>query len=411
MKIAQYLSPSKQDLLEELDVNLASFVIGVCKDDGETEREAISKKIEISDDDDILPVTVMQKPKARTKCKAKTRASKPTTVTVRTSIMEVHYLLEELQKSLTDNVKNAEVYHPINVAPFAKVKTIQALIDWLDLRFTVDPIIYKFNDELNARSRIKEFITKRTGIRHYITIDENHITQEGTSFTIRLHDISNKKDFKLITDLLYEKYGAKREAMTIEAIELSLDFYGSDSTAIVVNLHKSMQYPINTKLLRVYKAKWTQRDIPTSPHALCEFIKSGYNIGMGDHRSDEFCVRVYFKRTDKGGQPLPFKKHRARIEVTLKKSVFIKGNISPFLSNLPQIIGHGFKKMQFNKLSKRANSIEKDTYFTQVRPFGQEQEKMLSMSRHKRNLPDSIGAYTWLNEVKSSAVKNLKRKF
>jgi len=411
MENAQYLSQSEQGLLDELDVNLASFVLEFSKDDGEAEREAISKKIEISDDNDIRPITVKQKPKTRTKCKAKTRANKPTTVTVKTSTMEVHNLLEELQKRLTDNVKNAEVYRPINDAPFAKVKTIQAVIDWLDLRFTVDPIICKFYGELNARSRIKEFITKRTGIRYYIAPDENNITQDGTSFTIRLHEISNKKDFKVIADLLTEQYGVKREAMTIEAIELSLDFYGSDSTAIVVNLHKAMQYPINAKLLRIYKTKWTQRDIPTSPHALYEFIKNGYNIGMGDHRSDEFCVRVYFKRTDKGGQHLPIEKHRARIEVTLKKSVFVKGNIDLYLDNLPKIIGHGFMKMQFTKLSKRAKPIEKDIYFTQVKPFGQKQTKMLSMSRHKRNLPDSIGAYAWLNEVTSSAVKNLKRKF
>lgn len=410
MRNTQYLNKGEQVWLDELKVNLASFAVDFCRDDGEAEKEAISKKIEISDDD-ILPITVNKKPKSRTRCGVKTRVAKPTTVTVKTPTIEVHNLLNKLQNCLANNVKDADVYRPINDAIFTKVKSTQAVIDWLDLRFTVDPTVCEFYDQPNARSRIKEFITKRTGVRHYIKPDEDHITQYGTSFTIRLHDINNRKDLKVITELLSRQYGAKREAMTIDAIELSLDFYSGDSSAIVINLHKAMQYPIDAKLLRIYRTKWTQRNIPTSPHALYESIKNGYNIGMGDHRSDEFCVRMYFKRTDKGGQTLPIEEHRARIEVTLKKSLLIQAGIDLHLDNLPEIIGHGFTEMQFNKLNKRAKPIEKDIYFTQVKPFGQKQKTVLSMSRHKRNLPDSIGAYTWLNKVKSSAVKNLRRKF
>lgn len=365
--------------------------------------------IELTDaDDDIQPPRAKVK---KAKRSTQPKAIKPTSVTLKTPTVEVHSLLDALQERLADNVKDAELYRSINVAPFAKVKTTQAVIDWLDLRFTVDPAVCKFYDEPNARSRIKEFITKRTGVRHYIASDEKHITQDGTSFMIRLHDIANKKELNVITDLLTDQYGAKLETMTIEAIELSLDFYGGDSSAIIVRLHKAMKYPVDAKLFRIYKTKWTQQEIPTSPYKFYDHIKNGYNIGMGDHRSDDFCVRVYFKRTDKGGQPLPVEKHRARIEVTLDKSVFINDDIDLHLDNLPEIIGHGFKKMQFTKLSKRAKPIEKDTYFTQVKPFGQEREAMLSISRHGRNLPDSIGAYTELNEIKRSTVKNLKRKF
>lgn len=410
MENAQYLSPRKQLELDDATADLNSFVLDFFKDESEPMPAVTWGDIELKSENDD---SKLSKPKAKLVKKPKPlppKMVKPTAVTLETPTIEVHALLDALQERLADNVKDAELYHLINVEPFSGVK-VKAVIDWLDLQFTVDPTICKFYDELNARSRIKEFITKRTGVRHYIAPNEKHITQDGTSFTIRLHDIANKKELKLVTDLLTAQYGAKREAMTIEGIELSLDFYGGDSSAIVVNLHKAMQYPIDATLLRTYKTKWTQRDIPTAPHRIYDLIKSGYNIGMGDHRSDEFCVRVYFKRTDKGGQPLPIEKHRARIEVTLEKSVFTKDAVDLHLNNLSEIIGYGFTKMQFTKLSKRAKPMERDAYFTQVKPFGLEQKTMLSMSGHKRNLPDSIGAYTRLNEVKSSAVKNLKRKF
>lgn len=132
---------------------------------------------------------------------------------------------------------------------------------------------------------------------------------------------------------------------------------------------------------------------------------------MGDHRSDVFCVRAYFKRTDKGGQSLPVKEHRARIEVTLHKSIFINGSIDLHLNNLPKIITCGFKKMQFTHLSKRATPTEKDEYFTQIKPFGKEQATMLSMSRHKRSSSDAIETFAWLNKAKREAVKDLAKKF
>lgn len=199
--------------------------------------------------------------------------------------------------------------------------------------------------------------------------------------------------------------------MTIETIELSLDLYGGDGSAMVIKLHKAMQYPVDAKLLRIYKTKGTRQDIPTAPHVLYKLVKDGYNIGMGDHRSDVFCVRVYFKRTDKGGQPLPVEQHRARLEVTLKQFAFKDDDIDLHLSNLSEIITYGFKKMQFTKLSKQAEPTEKDEYYTQVKPFGKEQVYKLSVSRHKRRLPDSIGIHGWLNTAKRTAVKALVKRF
>lgn len=408
MEITKYLSPREQREINAATAELDSFMLELF----ESEKKPIiifDKDILLSEEDGSRPTPLKVK---RAKRLAKPKPVKPTTVTLKTPTTEVHAMLDALQVRLINNVKDAELYYPINVEPFASVQKIKAVIDWLDLRFTVDPIVCKFYKAPDARSHIKEFITKRTGTRYYITCDESDITHDDASFTIRLHDVRNKKDLKVITDLLVKQYGAQREAMTIEAIELSLDFYGcNDGSAMVIKLHKAMRYPADGRLLRVYKTKGTRQDIPTSPHALYELIEDGYNIGMGDHRRDEFCVRVYFKRTDKGGQALPKDQHRARIEVTLRKSAFNVGKVSPHLNNLPKIVACGFKKMQFTHLSKRAMSIDKDQYFTQVKPFGKEQADSLSISRNKRNLPDAIASFAWLNEVKRNAMKDLAEKF
>ena len=412
MEITQYLSPREHLEANEATADLDSFVLDFFNDESEFMPSVTWSDIELKGEKDNsqpnkLKVTRVKKPKA-----LPPKSVRPTTVTLKTPTAEVHALLDALQARVADNVKDAELYRPINVEPFASVQKIKAVIDWLDLRFTVDPTVCQFYKAPDARSCIKEFITKRTGTRHYIAADDSHITQNGVSFKIRLHDVRNKKDLKAITDLLQKQYGAQREEMTIEAIELSLDFYGcNDGAAMVIKLHKAMRYPANTRLLRIYKTKGTRQDIPTSPHALYEFIKNGYNIGMGDHRSDIFCVRAYFKRTDKGGQPLQEDQHRARIEVTLRNSAFEDEGISLHLDNLPKIIACGFKKMQFAHLSKRATPTDKDEYFTQVKPFGKEQATMLSISRNKRNLPDAIESFAWLNEVKRNAVKGLADKF
>lgn len=411
METTQYSSPREQRELDEATAELESFMLSFFANDEKPSAINFDKDI-LLDEDDSRPTPQAIKRVKRTKSPTPTKpkAIKSTAVTLTTPTADVHVLLDALQERLADNVKDAELYHPINVEPFSSAK-IEAVIDWLDLRFTVDPTRCIFFKEPKARSYIKAFITRSTGTRHYIATDESHITQDGASFTIRLHDIRNAKDLKKITDLLQSQYGASHEAMTIEAIELPLDLYGGDGSAMVIKLHKAMQYPVDARLLRTYKTKRTRKNIPTAPHTLYELLEDGYNIGMGDHRSDSICVRVYFKRTDKGGQPLPIKQHRARIEVTLRRSAFKDDDIDLHLSNLSKIITCGFKKMQFTKLSKRATPTEKDEYYTQVKPFGKEQTAKLSISRHKRPLPDSIGIHGWLNTAKRTAVRTLVEKF
>lgn len=343
------------------------------------------------------------------------------TVKVDTPTKDVHILLESYQQRVADNAKQAEImeteiYSDINTYGFAKrmvltsVK-IEAVIDWLDLRFTVDQAVCPFHRASEARSHIKAFLTRKTGTRHYIKPDDSDVTQDGESFTIRLHDIRNAKDLRKITSLLEAKYGARYDTMSIDSIELSLDLYGARNTALLVALHKSMMYSQDASKFRIYKTKGTKRGIPTSPSELVELLNQGYNIGMGDHRADEFCVRAYFKRTDKGGLALPLIDHRLRFEVTLAKSIFEHDGVDSDLKNLSRIVTHGFKKVRFTKLSKHATAEDRLVYRQEVQPFGKEQPLAISRSRHQRTLPDGIEVHSQLNEARKTAVRSLSKKF
>ena len=345
----------------------------------------------------------------------------PQAVKADTPMKDVHAFLDAYQERVAENAKQAEImeteiYSDINTYGFAKgmvltsVK-IEAVIDWLDLRFTVDPAECSFHRAPEARSHIKAFLTRETGTRHYIKPDASDVTQDGESFTIRLHDIRNEKDLRRITGLLEAQYGARYDTMSIDAIELSLDLYGARNTGLLVALHKSMLYSEDADKFRIYKTKLTKRSIPTSPSELVELLNEGYNIGVGDHRTDELCIRAYFKRTDKGGLALPSTEHRLRFEVTLTKSVFEHDGVDYCLNNLSQIITHGLKKLRFTKLSKHATPEERFAYRHEVQPFGKEQPVAISRSRHQRTLPDGIEVHSQLNEARKTAVRSLAKKF
>lgn len=302
-----------------------------------------------------------------------------------------------------------KIYGDINTEAFLATR-FNAVIDWLDLKFTVDPKKCDFWFKPKARSFIKAFITRHTGIRHYVA-DKSEVIQDGASFTIRLHDVDSRKSLRKITALLSTQYGCKVEDMTIEAIELSLDFYNARNSALLIALHKSLKYPPVVNRMRVYKTKKTERDVPESPHELHALLEDGYNLATGDHRREEFCTRIYFKRTDKNGMPLAPNLHRLRVEVTLRKTFFEKAKIDCGLDNLPMLITHGFKQLTFTKLSNKATEEDRKNYRDLVQPFGQEQRVERSSSGHKRRLSDEVESFGMLNERKRLSVKALADKF
>ncbi len=335
-------------------------------------------------------------------------------MTTSSSFDEVKANLEKYQKSLTPAVQEAEaeevkIYGDINTEAFLAAR-FDAVIDWLDLKFTVDPKVWGHCGSSGARRHIKAFFTRHTGVRHYVA-KSSEVIQDGASFTIRLHDVENLKSLKLITTLLTNQYGCKVEDMGIEAIELSLDCYDARNSALLIALHKSLKYPTVVNRMRVYKTRGTVREVPESPHELYMLLEDGYNLATGDHRMEEFCTRMYFKRTDKNGTPLPSSQHRLRAEVTLRKTFFEKAKIDCGLDNLPLMIAHGFKQLTFTKLSNRATEAYRKNYRDLVQPFGQEQPIVKSSSKHKRLLSDEIESYGLLNERKRLEVKALADKF
>lgn len=335
-------------------------------------------------------------------------------VTTSTSIEEENANLEKYQKSrmpavLKSEAEEVKIYSDINTEAFLATR-FDTVIDWLDLKFTVDPKKCDFWLDPKARSFIKAFITRQTGTRHYVA-DKSEVVQDGASFTIRLHDLNSRKSLRTITSLLSAQYGCKVEDMTIEAIELSLDFYNAQNSALLIALHKSLKYPPIVNRMRVYKTEKTARAVPESPYELHKLFEDGYNLATGDHRSEEFCTRMYIKRTDNNGTPLPLSQHRLRAEVTLRKTFFAKANIDCSLDNLPMMINHGFKQLNFTKLSDRVTEVDRKNYRDFVQPFGQQQRIERSCSGHKRRLLPQIESFGMLNERKRLRVKALADKF
>src|SRR5690554_5660001 len=73
----------------------------------------------------------------------------PNTITTTTPTAEMNDLLDAYQERLIDNVKDADLYQDINVVPFMSAK-MKAVIDWFDLRFTVDPMQCTFYNDPKA---------------------------------------------------------------------------------------------------------------------------------------------------------------------------------------------------------------------------------------------------------------------
>lgn len=344
----------------------------------------------------------------------RSKPEKTLTISTQTPTAQMNETLDELQSRVMEHVAESqrfedEIYSDINTEAYLRAKP-HAVVDWLDLKFVVDPSKCKFYGKPGARSYIKAYLTKHTGIRHYIRAD-SEVVQDGASFTIRLHDIENQKALRKITDLLREQYGCKVEEMTVEAIELALDFYNAPSSAFLVALHKFLKYPKASSRMRIYKTKGTARGIPESVHELVELIEDGFNIASGDHRFDELCTRAYLKRTDMNGKSLPEDQHRLRFEMTFKKTFFERKNLDCSLFSLPSLITHGFKQMQFTRLNKRASEDEKEQYRKCVKAFGQEWLLAPSCSCHKRDLHDAIKMNGPLNEIKRLQAKALDDKF
>ena len=344
------------------------------------------------------------------RCKPK----KTLTISTQTPTAQMNETLDELQSRVMEHVAESqrfedEIYSDINTEAYLRAKP-HAVVDWLDLKFVVDPSKCKFYGKPDARSYIKAYLTKHTGIRHYIGAD-SEVVQDGASFTIRLHDVKNRKALRKITDLLREQYGCKVEEMTVEAIELAFDFYNAPSSAFLVALHKSLKYPKACSRMRIYKTKGTTRNIPESVHELVQLIEDGFNIASGDHRFDELCTRAYLKRTDMNGKSLPVDQHRLRLEMTFRKTFFERKNLDCGLFNLPSLITHGFKQMEFTRLNKGALEDEKEQYRKCVKAYGQERLLAPSRSRRKRDLHDAIKMNGPLNEIKRLQAKALAERF
>lgn len=307
--------------------------------------------------------------------------------------------------------KNSEIREQGYYINFKPIQ-IKAVIDWLDLSFEVDPSCCSFAYKPNARSYIKSFITMKTGKKHYVKQNESDINQDGLVFTVRLHDISSKKDLMRIADLLEKQYGAKIARMQIINIELSLDFYNANSKGLLSALHKSLRYKPTAENFRIYKYMKADirnkfNPIPHSPLVLLKCFNHDWCLGVNP-KGSPLCYRLYVKTTDNNRQPLTKSKHRLRLEVTLSKPILNNADCS--IGNLQSIVKQGFKFLTFTELDTKASKVLKESYDEIIKPYGKEQT-VGNVNRNKRTLQDSIRTNAELNSIVSKAIFNLCRKF
>ena len=363
-------------------------------------------------------------------------SGKHLTFSERTGTTELHTFLDAYQRRLEVNADvaetiEAEIYSNISSYSFEKhmdfknpelrengysinFKPIQikAVIDWLDLSFEVNPSSCGFAHKPNARSYIKSFLTMKTGKKHYVKHDESDINQDGLVFTVRLHDIRSKADLLMIADLLHKQYGTEDLKMKIRNIELSLDFYNTNSKGLLSAMHKSLRYQATADNFRIYK--YVKADIrnkfnpvPHSPLMLLKCFNQDWCLGVNP-KGSPLCYRLYVKTTDSNKQPLPTEEHRLRVEVTLDQAIFKDTDCS--VGNLQSIFKQGFKFLTFTELDKKASKAFQESYDEIIKPYGKEQ-KARNVNRNKRTLRDGIKTYAELNSLVSKAIFNLCRKF
>ena len=287
---------------------------------------------------------------------------------------------------------------------------IKAVVDWLQLSFEVDESNCKFTVMKDAHSRIKEFLTKKTGTAYYIE------KESWKTFTIKIHDVNNLKQLLPIISILEDHYGAQRDKMKVKAIELSHDFYNVKKKEFLIALYKSIQLPATADNMRIYKdSKGMLSAVPASLDSFVSAINKGYTVGINDSRTAPHYYRIYHKVTDKGAA-LAADKHRMRIEVCLTEQALIHNKIDCSLNNLHEIIKSGFKLLRYTHPNDKASTIKVGrksalTYYTEKpKPFGLEQFT-ISSSRHKREFLEFISKYRELNDLAKFAERNLLRGF
>lgn len=316
-------------------------------------------------------------------------------------------LKDEQRTKHLSNISN----YDFNKASGIKIK---AVIDFIDVQFTTSRDY--------DRSDLKGALTKVIGHSHFVK------QVSDREFTIRLHDIKNKKDLlKRLQPLLHFSETNDPLDFNITCAERAVDFYASEFddeslASLALAVMKSLRIPSDSSSVRLYRDKRetfelnnSNRDAPFSHKEFIYHLTRGYNIGINDDRSDDAYYHIYIKKTDTiNGKftELPRDQWRVRCELRARgKGLLNESNEAVTVKDLRNVLRHMSSITKFTTLKSEMSYI--NTVFDNFpRIWGKERSTAFNAKRHKQpQLKRSVVASQTFNRLIASKQEDLARKF
>lgn len=290
---------------------------------------------------------------------------------------------------------------------------IKAVIDFIDVQFTTKRDY--------DRSDLKGALTKAIGHSHFVK------QVSDREFTIRLHDIKNKKDLLKRLKLL-SHFSETNDPLdfNITCVERAVDFYASEFddeslASLALAVLKSSRIPSDSSV-RLYRCKGetfelnnSNKDAPFSHKEFIYHLKQGYNVGINDDRSDDLYYHIYIKKTDTiDGKftELPHDQWRVRCELRAQSIALLsESNEAVTVKDLHKVLRH------MNSITKFVTPKGGMPYINTVfdnfpRVWGKERSTAFNAKRHRQpQLKRSVVALQAFNRVIASKQEDLARKF
>lgn len=250
-------------------------------------------------------------------------------------------------------------------------------------------------------------------------------------FSIRLHDIKNKKDLrKRLQPLSYFDKSINIDALQITCIERAIDFYFDDEpkAEFALALFKALRLPCNVQDVRIYRNKNESYRLNSNkaPHRHEEFIKllaDGWNIAINNERESDFYYHIYIKKTDTIDGALidlPRDQWRIRLEIRVKEKGLLNllgDELTTYKSvvttnDLSAIILVMSKITKVTAIKTSTTNYVKSAFDDFPRLSGRERSTEFNKKRHtKPQLSKSFEPHKTMNILIKESQRNLSKKF
>lgn len=311
--------------------------------------------------------------------------------------LEVQEKLESMQFANLSNYSGTE-WHGL--------RKVESVIDFIDVAF-------KPLKCYGRREDLKGALTKISGVKYYVTkLDDGY-------FSIRLHDVKNKKDLHRRLQFLVDFTDtADIDDLKITHIERAIDFYFEDEPRpeFALALFKSLRLP-NDADSRIYRDDNKSFKLNINTHKeLIGQLADGWNIGLNDKRKDDRYYHIYIKKTDTiDGKlvDLPMDQWRVRCEMGLKGSSLVSlFNQSVTIRDLSKLISRMSEMTKFTAIKASSHGCIRFVYDQFPRLWGRERSMTFDKKRHAQpQLSKSIEPHTTMNIKVKESQRCLARKF